>query len=159
MAGVEVRPWQWLLGVTILSAIAIVVLGPHHNDLQLAGSADAFRRLLVIDGRDQSGRHIAAAVADVVFAAAYGRLGFAVVQALRDPPQRLANAGATLLGLGAIFDELENAVLIRNIVGRRTLTDGWVDAMQYPGTVKWIGGVGVVILTILVVVDVVGRRR
>jgi hypothetical protein len=122
--------------------VGIFVFGPKHADLQMAHDADAFRSYL-----EHPGRQLAAACIDVVFAASYGLIGVLGYQATRfRPAARLA--GIALVAAAALFDEVENGFLIHNIVTRDSLTDGWVDAMQVPGTLKWIGSPALLVLMI-----------
>ena len=132
--------WKPLLVATIAGAVAITVLGPHHNDLQMAADADAFRSFL-----DEPGRHLGAALIDVVFAVSYGLLGMVLFRRVGGSTT-LARLGTASVVAGAAFDEIENGFLIRNILGRDSLTDGWVDAMQVPGTLKWVATPGFLLL-------------
>lgn len=123
-----------------MTGIAIGVVGPHHVDLQTAADADAFRSFST-----DAGRHVAAALIDVVFAAAYGLLG-AVLFRRVGGTSLVARLGTVSVLAGAAFDEIENAFLVRNLLARSSLTDGWVDAMQVPGTLKWVATPGFLLL-------------
>ena len=150
----RLRPhWKVLLAVTVVAGIAIMVTGPNHTDLQMADDADEFRALL-----GEPGRHLAAALVDVVFAVAYGLLGVVGFRAVGGA-SLAARLGATAIAAGAVFDEIENVFLVANILGRRTLTDGWVDAMQVPGTLKWVATPGFLLLFAFVIVRAVRRVR
>jgi hypothetical protein len=137
---VSLPGWKPLLLATVAGAVAITVVGPNHTDLQLAGSADEFRALL-----DEPGRHLAAAAIDLVFAACYGLLGVVGLRIVGGS-SLLARLGQAVIVAGAAFDEIENVFLLRNIEARDSLTDGWVDAMQVPGTLKWIATPGFLVL-------------
>jgi len=126
----------------VVSAIAIFVVGPNHDELQMAKDADAFRSYL-----EHPGRQLSAAFIDLVFAASYGLIGVFGYQATRFRPAA-RRAGIALVAAAALFDEVENGFLIHNIVARDTLTNGWVDAMQVPGTLKWIGSPALLVLMI-----------
>jgi hypothetical protein len=132
--------WKWVLAVMVVAAVGIQAFFADHNNLQTASDADAFRRVL----GDDAGRALAAAGSDVVFAAAYGVLGVIAFQA--HAKGWLATVGCVLVAGGALFDELENVVLIRSIAAHRTIGDSAIDLMQIPGTLKWIGAPGVLLL-------------
>lgn len=137
--------WKPLLAITVLAGIGIAVFGPNHMELQMADGADAFR-----DHLDGPTRHLVAALFDVVFAAGYGLLGVAVLRAIDARGLPGTVAAVTILA-GALFDEIENVFLIANIARHEVLTDGWITAMQVPGTLKWIGSIGFVILFVLLI--------
>lgn len=141
-----------LLAVTTAAAIAITVIGPNHNDLQLAASADRFRAEL-----DEPGRHLAAGAIDILFAVAYGTLGF-VELGKRAAGRWFGRAAQVLVVVGATADVIENLFLLRNIAARATVSDGWIDAMQVPGTVKWVAAPGFLLLFWLVGRDLLHRR-
>lgn len=122
--------WKVLLGITIVALVAIQLFEPDYNKLQRALDADAFRRIL----GDGKGGAIAANVSDFVFAAGYGVLGVLAAQRLGTGAR--AGFATALVAGGAVFDELENVLVFRNLVGAETTTDGWVDAMRLLGTAK-----------------------
>lgn len=124
--------WKLFLALTVLGGIAINVVGPNHVDLQNAGDADAFRDLV-----EPAGRHIASAVIDVGFSVVYALLAVAALAALR-APRAAALAGSGLVVAGAAFDEIENVLLLSNVVRSEQVTDGWIRAMQVPGTLKYL---------------------
>ena len=143
-----------LLAATIVGAIAIGVLGPHHVDLQSAADADAFRSF----ARDDPGGHLAAAAVDIAFAVSYGLLGVVGLRRLGGEA-RWVRIGQALVVVGAGSDVIENVFLLRNISTRDSLTDGWVDAMQVPGTLKWVAAPGIVLLHVLAVRAIVSKLR
>ena len=124
----------------MVTAVGIMVVGPEHDELQLAVDAAAFRSHL-----EHPGRQLAAALLDVLFAASYGLLGIVGYRVVRFS-ERARAVGITLVAVGAGCDEIENGFLIRNIVARASVTDGWIDAMQVPGTLKWVATPGFLLL-------------
>ena len=144
--------WKLLLVVTVVAGAGIQAFEPDWNDLQMADDADAYRAIL-----DSTGRATAAALCDVVFAAGYGLLGVAGVRSLGGRA-RVAIAAAGAIALGALADEVENLFMIRNINSEGTLTDGWVDAMQVFGTIKWIGALGFLYFFFLLIRRALDRR-
>jgi hypothetical protein len=122
-----------VLVLTVVAAVGINLFEPDYNSLQTSSSVAAFQHVL-----DGHARAIAATGCDIVFAAGYGTLGLIALRAL-GTPRRLALPAVGVIVASALFDELENIVLIRNIVVERTLTDGWIAIMRGPGTLKWIG--------------------
>lgn len=139
--------------MTVVGAVAISVISPDHNELQLAEDAVSFRAAL-----SDRGRALAGAVIDVGFAATYGLLGLAAIRASRSRGA-LAGVSAGLIVAAALFDELENIVLIANIVRHDDLTDGWITAMQVPGTLKWLGAPGFLLLLGLLIARLLKRRN
>ena len=95
---------------------------------------------------------------DIAFAVGYGLLGLI---GLRSIGARgwLARVGALLIVVAALSDEAENLVLLRNIAAHRTLTDGWIDAMQVPGTTKWVGTPAFFVVLVLAVRNAVQSKR
>ena len=147
------RHWKLLLAVTVIAGAGIQAFEPDWNDLQMADGADAYRALL-----DSTGRATAAALSDIVFAAGYGLLGVAGVRSLggRSP---VAVVAAVAIAVGALADEVENVFMIRNINSEATLTDGWIDAMQVFGTIKWIGALGFLYFFFLLIQSALARRH
>jgi hypothetical protein len=144
--------WVLLLTITIASAIAIMVLEPDYTKLQTAKDAADFQEVL-----DHPKRAAAAAVADIVFAAGYGLLGVVGFRA-HGRGARIATVGAIAIAAGALFDMIENLFVIANVARHESLTDGWIDAMQVPGTLKWAGSAGVLLLFGLMIVRAVQDR-
>jgi len=136
------RTWQLLLLATVVTAVGILVIGPHHDELQMAADADAFRSYL-----QHPGRELAAALIDVGFAASYGLLG---IVGYRMTPFRpsVRDLAIGVVAFAALCDEIENLFLVRNIAARASLTDGWVTAMQVPGTLKWVGAPALAVLMV-----------
>ncbi len=122
--------WKALLAVVVVAFFTIGVLKLDYNDLQTARDAATFREVL----GDDRGRAIGATLADMVFAVGYGLLGLLVFRTLDKAARGLI--GAALIGGGAIADEIENVLVLRNIVAAETTTDGWIDAMRTVGTAK-----------------------
>jgi len=146
------RHWRVVLAITVAAAVGINLFDSSYNTLQTAADAAAFRHTLT----DHSSA-IAATLCDIVFAAGYGTLGIIAVRAL-GTARRIARPAAVVIVASAVFDELENVVLIRNIVGERSLTDGWIAVMRVPGTLKWIGSPIFFILLVALARRFVWRR-
>ena len=134
------KRWQVLLGLTAVFAV-ILLIEPRHNDLQTADNAADFVKTL--DGHTTAST--LAALCDVAFAAAYCAVGLEGLRIV-GRGSRLAVVGSVLIAVGALCDEIENVFLIRNIANPESLTNGAVDLMQVPGTIKWVGGFGFLIL-------------
>jgi hypothetical protein len=145
--------WPWLLVVTLVALVAIRVLEPNYVDLQLADDADAFRAAITAPGRA-----LAAAVADMVFAAGYGLLGVIGYRA-HGGRAAWATAGAVVVAIGALADEAENLFVFANVAGRAELTNGRIDAMQIAGTMKWLIVPGFLGLLVVLIGRAVTRRR
>lgn len=126
--------------IAVVALGAMQLLGPHYGDLQTAADLRDFKDILP---DQQHGRYIAAALADLVFAAAYGLSALAF-----SGNRRLAMAGGVAVALGAIADQLENVFLLRNISGRESsIRTGDIDTMQRFGLAKsWLIGIGLVVL-------------
>jgi hypothetical protein len=130
--------------------VAIVVLALHYNDAQLAGSAHEFRRVVGGDG----GRFAAAGVVDVAFALSYAALAWAVARRIGT---LLARTGAVVVSVGAVFDVVENVLLLRNLGRGDALTDDAVASMVAAGGRKWaFAAAGVAVLLVSWLVE---RRR
>jgi hypothetical protein len=143
--------WKVVLALAVVTAIGIFVVGPQHDELQMAANAEVFRANL-----EHPGRQLAAAIIDLAFAASYGLLAF---MGYRMAPFRpaLRRAAIAIVAFAAACDEIENGFLIRNILARRSLTDAWVDAMQVPGTLKWIGSPAVAVVMVWAIARVIRR--
>ena len=139
IAGLAPR-WKLLVAITIGAALGIQVFEPDYNKLQTAPDALAFLHAL-----GGSGRALAATTCDIVFAAGYGILG-AIGMRVWSPARVVARIGTVLIVASALFDEIENGFLVRNILSRERLTDGWIAAMRVPGTLKWAGSPAFLIL-------------
>jgi hypothetical protein len=142
-----------VLAVTIAAAVGINLFELAYNRLQTAPNAAAFQHTL-----GNQARAIAATCCDIVFAAGYATLGLIALRVL-DVPRRLALPAAALIVASAVFDEVENLVLIRNIVAEDTLTDGWIRVMRIPGTLKWIGSPIFVVLLVALARRFIRQRR
>ena len=138
-----------LIAATFVALIAIVVLAPRYNDLQLASDAAEFRDALPDDER---GRFLAATIADFVFAAAYAGTALALSTSRR----RLSVVGAWVVVVGAVFDMAENAFVLAGVLDEDGVTDGAVDLMRLCGGLKWAG---VVLGFVLMLVGLVQDRR
>lgn len=114
--------------VAVVALGLLVALAPGYSAMQTAATADEFR-LRIADVA--SGRIIAAALADVVFAAAYAVAAVGVVRRFRLPVW-----APVLIVAGAAFDELENVLLIRNVLGADSIGDSSIDWMTTFGVVK-----------------------
>ena len=145
--------WVLVAVVTAVSGLAIQLAEPDYTSLQTASDAAEFVRLI-----DSAGRAISATLADVVFALAYGTLGVIGLRA-HGRGSRLATAATVLVVVGAASDEVENSLVLANILRRRSLTDGWVDAMQVPGTTKWVAVAGLLVLIGFLVRSALERPR
>ncbi len=121
-----------VLAVTLASGAAIWISESDYIDLQNASGAADF-----VGHLDAPGRTLLAAGFDIVFSVAYAALGVVGFRT-HGAGSRLAAWGAGFLVAGAVSDEIENGFVVANVVRRDTLTDGWVDAMQVPGTTKWM---------------------
>lgn len=120
---------RWPLGLASLAALgAIWLLGPRYGQLQLAGDAGEFLRIV---GGERS-RYLAAAVADALFAACYGLLALAIAR-----PSLASRVGTWLVVAGAAFDETENALVVANLATSSGLSNGRVDAMRIAGVAKF----------------------
>jgi hypothetical protein len=144
--------WKVLLAVTVVAAIALTVLEPGYITLQMSTDAPGFRQI------DYPQRATLAALIDIVFAVGYGALGVAGLRAVAGRTTA-ATLGSIAIAVGALFDEIENVLLIRNIANRDDLTDGWVDAMHVPGALKWIATPGFLLLFGLLIAQRVRARR
>ncbi len=135
--------WKLILAIGAVAGLAIFVLEPDYNTLQMSSDAQDFTTTL----GDSEGRALAASVSDMVFALSYGVLG---VIAFR----QLAPALAALPVLASLADEIENVLVFVNI---RTdaLTDGRVEAMTTVGAVKW----GLVVISLLTLAILWARAR
>jgi hypothetical protein len=151
IAGLAPR-WKLLLAITIGAAVGIQLLEPDYNELQTAPDALAF--LYALGG---PGRALAASGCDMVFAAGYGTLGV-IGMRVWSPARVVARIGTVLIVGSALFDEIENGFLVRNILSRERLTDGWIAAMRVPGTLKWMGS-PVFLILLLVLARRELRRR
>ena len=139
------KRWQILLAVVIVSAVGIQLFEPDYTKLQTAKDAADFRQIL-----DSRSRAVSATISDIVFAAAYGTLGVLLMRSVAGR-SLMGRLGAISIAAAAVFDELENLLLLRNIAGYRSLTDGQIDLMQVPGTLKWIGIPGFLLLFFLLI--------
>ncbi|MEM9467631.1 MAG: hypothetical protein AAGA90_19810 [Actinomycetota bacterium] len=141
------RRWA-LAGAAALVGLAILAAAPNYLDVQRSADADRFRSLL-----DEYGefRLASAAVLDFAFAVLYAATVVAVVGGR---PQ--ARLGVGLVVLGAIFDEVENAFVLRGALGADSLSDGAVDWMRRFGTLK---SISLILGVALVIVGVVRARR
>lgn len=145
--------WAVVAVVTAVAAIGIMVAEPDYTNLQLADSAAEFARLL-----DHPGPAMLATAFDLLFAVAYGVLGIIGLRA-HGRGTALARWATVAIVVGAASDFLENLLVMANIVQRDTLTDGWIDAMQVPGTTKWIATPGFLVLFGYIVRSALERRR
>ena len=149
----RVATWKVLLAAAVVTAVVLTVVGPQHANLQMAANADAFRAKLAHPGRE-----LASALLDFLFAASYGLLGIVGYRMTGFRPS-IKRVAVVVIAIGALCDEIENVFLVRNIAKRRTLTDGWVDAMQVPGTLKWIASPVLLVLMIWAVGRAVRRVK
>lgn len=118
--------------------LVILLLASDYGSLQTARTPDAFRTVRGADSR----WYVVAAVVDVLFAGAYGFAGFSLTIS-----RRTSVAGAVLIGAGAVFDELENVALLRNIGAGDDLDQAAVDLMRRFGHVKYgLIGAGLAVL-------------
>ena len=123
--------WRWPLCIAAAVAlVAIWLLAPRYTQLQLASDAEKFRRIV---GNDRT-RYISAGFADVAFAVTYGLLALAI--AGRSFASRV---GAWLVSIGAVFDEIENGLLISNVSAGIDLSDARVELMRTAGFAKSAG--------------------
>lgn len=149
------RRWTWagLVAVTVVALVAIAAFDRHYNQLQTAHDAAAFRHSL-----RSPARSIAATVCDIVFAAGYGALAVLGVRSLDfgRTAARVLLIGAVA---GAVFDELENVVLLSNIARHRTITDTAITVMRVPGTLKWVGFPFYLVILVALAIRLVRRNR
>jgi hypothetical protein len=145
--------WPWVALAVLLSGLAIFLAEPHYTDLQTADDAGRFVELL-----DHPRRAILAAGFDIVFAAAYGLL-FLIGLRTHSRGRRICPWASAAVVTGALADEVENLLVIANAARRRTVTDGWIDAMQVPGTIKWVAEIGLLVLLGLMLTNWVQDRR
>lgn len=108
--------------------LLLLAIEPDYGSLQVAATPEAFRAIV----EEGTGRFVAAALVDVLFAVAYGLGGFSLTI-----DRRTSVAGAVLIAAGALFDELENLTLLRNIGRADDLGQGAVDLMGRFGQVKY----------------------
>lgn len=122
--------WRWALFAATVAALAtIAMLGPKYGQLQLAPDAEAFRRLV---GGERA-RYVRAGTADALFAVFYGLFALGIVR------RTLASrVGAWLVVAGAVFDEIENSLLIANVAAGSDLSDGMVRWMRLAGAAKFL---------------------
>lgn len=138
-----------LIALAVLALVAIAVLGPEYVGLQRATDAEAFRELLPDDHRE---RYMAAAVADLVFAAAYAFVALSFVA----PSSLLSRAGAWFVVSGAVFDEAENVFVLANVRKEEAITDSAVMVMRTLGEIKTVTlAIGVILLLL----SAIERRR
>ncbi|MEY2449618.1 MAG: hypothetical protein QOH79_3094 [Acidimicrobiaceae bacterium] len=143
------------LGLGLLTAAAFAGIGAFessYDGLQTAPNLTMFRQLLT-----SPPRAMGAACCDLVFAAGYGMLGVVIFRGIGGRT-RVATIGAITIGVAALLDELENALLIQNIARQRTTTDGWIDAMTWAGTFKW-WGVRLALCLLVVAIALAVRRK
>ncbi len=152
--------WWWIaLTIAALALPLILVCGPAYGTVQRATTRGSIALLV-----DDKGRYLAAGLVDVVFAAAYGLAGLAIVRRVG-----LHWAVAMLWVLGAALDEVENVLVLLNVRAFSNLkapdpnpeADNWrVELMHDVGTWKGrvlLAGIGVLVLTAIVVV--IARRK
>lgn len=131
-----------LAAIAVALLIAMLVLAPDYGAAQTAADADAFRATVADADRP---RYAAAAVLDLLFALFYALLALATARRVASIGPRLARmawVGAAAVVVGAVLDEIENALLLANLSGYRTLDDDAVDRMTALGGPKWALGVG-----------------
>lgn len=128
----SLRRLRWLILATILLlGSSILYLAPHYMDAQMARDADAFRAAVADDGAN---RVAAAAVLDVAFAASYALLGASFGRI-----SQAAKVGAGLIGVAAVADIVENAIVLFAISEGERLDGRIVGVMQGFGAVKYAG--------------------
>ena len=132
--------WKWILLFTVVAAVGIQVCFSDYNKLQTAEDAAAFRTTL---GGD-TGSAFGATACDMAFAVGYSLL--ALVMCDVAGRTRLARLATGLALAGGLMDEIENSILVRNIGSHKTIDNDAIDVMQIPGTIKWIGTPGFLIL-------------
>ncbi len=142
--------WKLILVVGAVAGLGIFVSEPDYNTLQMSKDADDFRSVL----GDQDTRALVANVFDMVFAACYGVLG--VIAFHRLAIGRTALIGSLFAAGAALADEIENVMVMLNITGSDSLSDGAVDAMTTVGLVKWV--LVIVAIVLLLVVTLRARR-
>lgn len=119
----------------------------------MSADADAFRSLL----GDNDTRVFFAGLSDVVFAAGYGLLGVIAFRALA--AGLVSTIGTVSIVGSALFDEIENVLVLLNISRSDSLTDGWVQAMTSVGAVKWALGAAALVLLVIAGVQALRRSR
>jgi hypothetical protein len=149
----EVRR-HWRLGLTVLIAAAIgnLALAPDWNAIQTAATPERFATLI-----DSQARVLASAACDIVFAAAYGSLGW--TGARRWSVGRWAAIAAWSIAVGAAFDETENLVLVANVMRGDDVSARWLDVMRILGSLKYLAAPGVVLLNVFLVRAALRRTR
>lgn len=152
--------WPVLVATWLGLGVAIFLVAPHYNDAQRAGDPATFRAVVEVGA---PWRFALAAVIDLGFALAYGLLGLAV--GWRERPgegrcwRRVRQTAGVAVVLGALCDIAENLVVLANIAGRETLTQGWIDAMRTLGDLKWLLGLGgAAVLLVALTADALRRR-
>lgn len=128
MERLQEKWWVPLLGV-VGFALLIYALAPRYTDLQVAGTAAAFRDAAA-DVSD--GRSIGAAVADIFFAMSYFTLGVALTR-----PLLVSRIGLGILGIGAVADFVENTLVGIGVAKGDEVTNGYVDTIRAVGALKW----------------------
>jgi hypothetical protein len=145
--------WKWVLAFTVVAFVAIGASFIDYPGLQMASSADDFRATL--DGH--TARASAAVIGDMAFSLGYSLLALAVCEILNR--SRAAVVATALVLFGGVMDVVENAFVFRNVNSHETIGDGAIDAMQVPGTLKWFGVFGGLVLIVLVIQRAVMARR
>jgi len=121
-----------LFAVAAVALVGIVLVVPGYAELQEADTASDF------DGRvarHRARRFLAAATLDLVFAGTYGLLGAALFLAVGGR-RRAARIAVVAVVLGAVCDEIENALLITNLL-RAHADERLLSAMNVAGWAKW----------------------
>lgn len=129
------------------------LLAPNYGDAQAATSAEEFRGTFSAGERT---RYTAAAVLDLGFAAVYAALAVSLGVRANGRTRALgvlARAGSGLVVAAAVFDQVENVRLLRNIADYATVSDEAVRSVARLAPVKWGLGVGgaLVVLTCVAV--------
>ncbi len=141
--------WKLILIVGAVAGLGIFIAEPDYNTLQMSKDADDFRSVL----GDQETRAMVANIFDLVFAACYGVLGVIAFHKLATG--RTALIGSLLAVGAAVADEVENVMVMLNITGSDSLTNGAVDAMTTVGLVKWV----LIIVAIVLLIALTVRAR
>jgi len=118
--------WRLIFVVGAVAGLAIFVLEPDYNTLQMSSDAKDFTSTL----GDNEGRALAANICDMVFALCYGVLGVVAFK-------KLLPAVIALPIFASLADEVENVLVFLNIKSG-ALTDDRVDTMTTVGEVKWV---------------------
>ena len=148
-----------LLAANLVSLIGIAVTAKDYNDAQCASNVQVFQRVV---SPSAVGDFRLAAYFDLVFALSYGLLALIAFSWFVKHTGRRNGAGQVgCLGVfvAALFDEVENLTLLRNLSNRNSVSESAIDAMTRIGLAKWICVIPSLLLVLAGLVPVLTDRR